>query len=263
MYSPAAHISRELLAYIGVAVVVFFLLNPRAQAGQTTRNSDTLCATAITLAERRHKIPRQLLAAIASVESGRWDKETQANIAWPWTVTAESEGKFYPSRQAAIRAVGALQQRGIRNIDVGCMQINLAYHPDAFPSIQEAFDPTANVAYAANFLNRLYKQKGNWSKAVKFYHSSNPKRQRHYGAKVSKARRDIRSRNTKTTRKTLVARVDPRGKTANSDTVRDPVSKKRSYRNSSFASWPPRNYRAQRRLENRARNWAFSKKRKR
>ena len=96
-----------------------------ASARQSIEMTGNLCTNAIRAEEKRSGIPNRLLEAIASVESGRWDKKTGANIAWPWTVTSEGSGKFYPSRAAAIRAVNAVQRRGITNIDVGCMQINL------------------------------------------------------------------------------------------------------------------------------------------
>ena len=35
------------------------------------------------------------------------------------------------------------------------MQVNLGYHPDAFEDLEQAFDPTYNVAYAASFLVEL------------------------------------------------------------------------------------------------------------
>ena len=34
------------------------------------------------------------------------------------------------------------------------MQINLMHHPDAFASLDEAFEPGRNVAYGAKFLGR-------------------------------------------------------------------------------------------------------------
>ena len=48
------------------------------------------------------------------------------------------------------------------------------HHPDAFPSLDVAFDPQANAAYAARFLKELYAQKGDWTRATAAYHSATP-----------------------------------------------------------------------------------------
>ena len=77
-------------------------------------------------------------------------------------------------RPTAIAAVQALQAAGIRSIDVGCMQVNLFYHPTAFASLDEAFDPLANARYAARFLAVLYRREGTWPAAAAAYHSQTP-----------------------------------------------------------------------------------------
>ena len=64
-----------------------------------------------------------------------------------------------------------LQARGVRSIDVGCMQINLMYHPAAFSSLEQAFDPFSNARYAATFLRRLFEQSASWQAAAAAYHS--------------------------------------------------------------------------------------------
>ena len=71
----------------------------------------------------------------------------------------------------AVEAVKELQRRGTRNIDVGCMQINLLYHSDAFDSIESAFEPSINVAYGAKYLSALHNETGSWFTAVRRYHS--------------------------------------------------------------------------------------------
>ena len=63
------------------------------------------------------------LRAISIAESGRWLRSRKATLAWPWTVTSGGKGTYYKSKSAAIRAVRKLQRRGVRNIDVGCMQV--------------------------------------------------------------------------------------------------------------------------------------------
>ena len=126
------------------------------------------------MAERSQAIPRHLLSAIAIAESGRKHPTLDKRMPWPWTVMAEGQGRYLASKQAAIEEVRQLQARGISNIDVGCMQVNLYYHPDAFFSLEQAFDPVANVAYAGRFLRSLFTDSGAWDEAAGRYHSATP-----------------------------------------------------------------------------------------
>ncbi len=143
------------------------------------------CVTPIARQERIYGIPSQLLAAVSLAESGRWDKENSASFAWPWTVTAEGKGQFFASKAEAIAQVQALKARGIRNIDVGCMQINMQYHPDAFPDLETAFEPESNVAYAAKYLRSLFDDSKSWITAVGNYHSATPEYHFRYRAKIT------------------------------------------------------------------------------
>ncbi|MGH7120082.1 MAG: lytic transglycosylase domain-containing protein [Acetobacteraceae bacterium] len=146
-----------------------------------------LCRAAIVSAEQNTAIPKGLLAAIGQVESGRRDPLSGAYLPWPWTVDANGDGHFYPTKAAAISAVRAFQAAGIRSIDVGCMQINLLHHPNAFASLDQAFDPPSNAAYAARFLSQLYGETGNWPEAAAFYHSTTPVLAADYERKVMAA----------------------------------------------------------------------------
>ncbi len=118
---------------------------------------------------------------------------------------AEGKGRFLPSRAAAIREVRDLQARGVRNIDVGCMQVNLYHHPDAFESLEAAFDPAVNVAYAAEFLVDLRQEARSWTRAVGQYHSRQAIRGNSYRAKVFKAWRAERHRANRERRARLQA----------------------------------------------------------
>ncbi len=143
-----------------------------------------LCRAAITEAERGANLPRGLLQAIGRVESGRRDPETGQFAPWPWTINAEGEGKYFPTREAAIAHVRQLQARGVRIIDVGCMQVNLHHHPNAFASLEQAFDPLINARYAARFLSELNGGRADWRQAAGHYHSQTPERAGPYRAKV-------------------------------------------------------------------------------
>ena len=142
-----------------------------------------LCRAAISSAERQWSIPDRLLGAIGVVESGKRDAAGQV-APWPWTINAEGVGHWFNSKAEAIAAVQALQARGVRSIDVGCLQVNLMHHPDAFASLEQAFDPMANAAYAGRFLTQLRQQTGTWPKAAAGYHSLTPEIGAEYERKV-------------------------------------------------------------------------------
>ena len=145
------------------------------------------CRAAIAQAERGAGIPPGLLQAIGRVESGRRNPETGVAGPWPWTLNAEGRGQFFPTKEAAIAAVRELQARGVRIIDVGCMQVNLHHHSRAFANLEEAFDPAANARYAARFLSELQATRSDWMTAAGHYHSQTPELAQAYRARVQAA----------------------------------------------------------------------------
>ena len=141
------------------------------------------CRAAIAAVERASFIPDRLMQAIGVMESGR--KDASGVVApWPWTINVEGVGHVFETKQQAIAAVVAHRAAGARSIDVGCMQINLLHHPDAFASLEDAFDPAANARYAAKFLQQLLAQTGSWPRAVAGYHSLTPDIGNEYARKV-------------------------------------------------------------------------------
>ena len=145
---------------------------------------DGVCAALARQAERTEGIPPGLVEAVALAESGRWLADQGATRPWPWTVTSGSESFFFASKREALRKVHELRSEGRSNIDVGCMQINLGYHGDAFASVAEALEPAANVAYGAQFLRKLREETSSWARATARYHSRHPKRGQAYREKV-------------------------------------------------------------------------------
>ncbi len=170
---------------LALALVLAAPLAGKAEIfGPLIRTSDDPCGRAIDRAERAGNIPAQLLAAVAMTESGRHHPELGERIAWPWTVNNAGDGRYYETKAQAIAEVRRLQARGERNIDVGCMQISLLHHPDAFASLEEAFDPETNVAYGARFLKELRDARRSWSLAVANYHSATPELGQAYRKRV-------------------------------------------------------------------------------
>jgi hypothetical protein len=132
----------------------------------------TVCQRSAQDAEGQSDLPPGLLLSIGVVESGRPDPVTRRVTPWPWTINANGSGQIFDNLGDAVAATLALQARGISSIDVGCFQINLRQHPAAFLNLQEAFDPSANAAYAARFLSMLHARTGSWAAATAAYHSS-------------------------------------------------------------------------------------------
>lgn len=162
------------------------LLFPGLAAAQTALPVMTAhaCRLAMRVAERSYGIPPNLLAAIGRVESGRRDPATGAEHAWPWTINMDGAGLYYDSKAQAVAGARAMRPAVTRSIDVGCMQISLTAHPDAFPSLETAFDPAANVDYGARFLLALFQKTGAWAKAVELYHSATKELGQPYQARV-------------------------------------------------------------------------------
>ena len=244
-----------------------------------------LCARAIAKEERRSGIPNKLLYALSIKESGRWIKKEQANITWPWTVNAGGVGKYFNSRREAVKHVRNLQKKGQKNIDIGCMQINLHYHPSAFKSLESGFEPTKNVAYAAKFLTALKEVHGSWHLAVRYYHSANQTKSKPYQNKVfqiwnsSLGNKKARIWDEKSRGHSLVAKNSQttHQKPKRSDSkffaeLRRKFPNRFDTRNKSgtpnrffkathlIGKWPPRDYAAQRRAEYLARARSFSKR---
>jgi hypothetical protein len=145
-----------------------------------------LCAAAIAAAERDAGMPAGLLGAIAKVETGRRAPDGSVQP-WPWSYNAAGDGRYAASQAEALQEVRAIQARGVRSIDIGCMQINLLHHPNAFPSLEAGFDPVTNIAYAVRFLRELHARTGDWNQAVAMYHSATPERGLVYQQRVMAA----------------------------------------------------------------------------
>jgi hypothetical protein len=172
----------RLLAAV-LAALCGFAAAAHASPGLTTPSAGTnamaefqiaaQCEAAAILAGRAAGIPERVLPAMALIESGRRGADGGMHP-WPWSIDVEGTDHVYASRAEAIAAVRLYQAAGIRSIDVGCLQVNLMHHPDAFASLEQAFDPMQNARYAAGFLRDLHAQSGSWAKAIGDYHSATP-----------------------------------------------------------------------------------------
>ena len=183
---------RPSFTFLAVLATLSWLLVATDSSRADEAADFALCHQATAAAERMSGVPDQLLDAISRVETGRYDKNQGSIRAWPWTINAEGQGHFYASKAEAVEAATEFRARGIQSMDVGCTQINLMFHPDAFGSLQDAFDPGRNATYAAHFLTELFHQAGSWPHAAAAYHSQTPELGTDYQHKVLEAWADPR-----------------------------------------------------------------------
>jgi hypothetical protein len=134
----------------------------------------SLCRQQADAVEHAMGLPPGLLLAVGRVESGRSDPTSHDVLPWPWSVNDEGVDHVFASAFDAIAYVVAARGRGSRSLDVGCFQVNLQFHPDAFATVAAAFDPAANARYAGQLLSDLHAHSGSWETAVQLYHSATP-----------------------------------------------------------------------------------------
>ena len=137
-----------------------------------------ICDRAAERVAAESGVPVSVLKAITRTETGR--RRDGAVRPWPWTVNMEGAGHWFDSRDEALSFASRRFRQGARSFDVGCFQINFKWHGQAFASIDEMFDPMANGRYAADFLNRLHDELGDWNKAAGAFHSRTEKYARKY-----------------------------------------------------------------------------------
>ncbi len=153
-----------------LAVLMFGLVWVCANAAR----ADVTCTQAGNAAEAAAGLPANMLVSIGMVESGRVDAVSRLVVPWPWTVNIDGAGRYFASKAEAVAFTRLAQSSGAGDIDVGCFQVSLNFHPDAFADLETAFDPAANAAYAARYLSALKAQTGSWNTAIADYHSAVP-----------------------------------------------------------------------------------------
>lgn len=169
---------------IGIMTIFSFNFPTRAISSQ---DLSQICDQAAVYAAQKTGVPISVLQAISLTETGR--KRGGEMRPWPWTVNMEGKGIWFDSEDDARAYVYKNYKRGARSFDVGCFQINYKWHGQKFASIEEMFEPNPNALYAANFLLKLYREKGDWSGAAGAYHSRTQK----YAEKYEKRFNEFRT----------------------------------------------------------------------
>lgn len=159
-------------------VAALFICN--AGAAQAAADGARPCEREMARAARQHGIPLGILYAVGLTETGR------RGALHPYALGADGQTVFAKDINDAIAAFETMRRKGIKLIDLGCMQINHHFHGEAFASPAEMFDPRKNVEYAAAFLARLHARHETWTMAVARYHAgpNNDPAQKRYVCRV-------------------------------------------------------------------------------
>ena len=177
-FTPARHVARATLRLLCIGAAVAAFCTPAL-------GSVPDCEALAERAALARGLPTKLLPAIARTESGRGQGKL-GRRAWPWTLNVQGKGYYFDTREQALAKLKKVIASGVRNVDVGCMQVNYRWHGKEFSSVEEMMDPVANTKYAALFMSRLKTRTGSWNKATQYYHSQDPKRGKYYLGKVQK-----------------------------------------------------------------------------
>jgi hypothetical protein len=145
-----------------IALLLAVMPPPWCARARAQSNDTSACDQAARDAETAFGLPTGVLKAIGSVESGRW----------PWSANIDGAAETYRSKAEAIAALTRVRTPQPADVDVGCFQVSLRYHPSAFPTMADALDPVSNARYAARFLRELHDRYGNWDQSVGAYHSA-------------------------------------------------------------------------------------------
>lgn len=151
------------------------------------------CSSAFSYFEQKYRLPPNSLHPISLHETAKKHSKHDIVIVWPWTVMNNQEGKGYhfKTQQEAVRYAREQFMLGNNNLDVGCMQINLKHHPEAFSSLSNAFSPRKNVSYGAYFLSENLKKLGSIDKAIGRYHSATEELAKKYHSNVIKIKQNM------------------------------------------------------------------------
>lgn len=173
-----------------VIAVAFHAAQTQARAVAASE----VCDLAAHEVAQNTQVPLELLMAISRVETGRLQEGSL--MPWPWAVNQGGQGQWFADADQAVAFARDQLSQGEENFDVGCFQINLRWHGENFGSIEDAFDPRLNAAYAAQFLTELFQSEGGWPQAVAAYHSRTPDEAKSYLAKVEAALTELRAMGT-------------------------------------------------------------------
>lgn len=96
-----------------------------------------------------HNIDPWLLYAITLEESGEYDAGSGLLRPWPYQLHYQGKTTKYPSKKAAIEQIRKWEKEGVRNYDIGPLQINRRWHGHRVPELADLLTVEQSLDLAA------------------------------------------------------------------------------------------------------------------
>jgi soluble lytic murein transglycosylase-like protein len=145
-----------------------------------------------TVAEQRGLDP-YILYAVALVESAKVSKRLAKP--WPWALNRQGRPVIPSSLTEAKDILGGSLAKGIRNIDVGLMQVNVRWQGHRVRQPEDLLDPEINLRVGADILfEAIGSATGNLVLGIGRYHAGfrDAERAYRYGRRVLAVAQQIR-----------------------------------------------------------------------
>jgi Transglycosylase SLT domain len=178
---PEKNASRTLMPRRAGGIIAAGLAVLNATCSWAMEDGRDICRDAAVSVSASTGVPYDVLMALSLTETGRGSSGQMQ--AWPWAVHFDGQGHWFNTMQEAVDFSETALANGATNIDLGCFQLNIRWHAEAFSSVADMIDPENNARYAAEYLAKLYHDKGDWAVAAGAYHSRNPENAATYRAK--------------------------------------------------------------------------------
>ena len=136
----------------------------------STHKSKLLLPRAYDVTGEKFDIDPWLIYGVALQESKM--KFGQRTLPYPWTLCVAGSAKRFGSYDATLKALRHyVEEKGIRNVDCGAMQVNWRWHKDKLTSFEKALDPYPNLFVGTTILREHYNKHGSWMRAAALYHT--------------------------------------------------------------------------------------------
>ena len=158
----------------------------QASMARPSRNPAAI-PSAYSMVAREAGVPPAVLYGVALQESSLLFSLAgeRRSLPWPWTLNVAGSPARLATRSQAEERLRAALRSGIRNVDVGPMQVNWRYHEERLGSVRRALDPFWNLRVGAELLRTHYAASRDWHVAVGHYHApSNFRRAARYAELV-------------------------------------------------------------------------------